>query len=160
MNTAQIHLALNHLPVIIVPVAVVLFLAGTRANQYVLCRAAAWALIFAGLSTIPTYLSGEGTEEMVEHLSGVAERTIEAHEDAALISAVAIALTALVAMGWLVRHREGAADDRRISAALIASAIVTTLLMMRTAHSGGLIRHPELTDATAPAEHHDGKDDD
>lgn len=142
---AQIHLAVNHLPVVgallaslVLAFAVATRRAGARNVGFGL-------LVFAGLSVLPAYFSGEGAEEVVEHRPGVSEALIETHEDAATralaatLAAGAIAAAALLA---LALRRERALQGLSI-AALIA-ALVSTVLIAQTAHLGGQIRHDEL----------------
>jgi hypothetical protein len=59
------------------------------------------------------FLSGEGSEEAIEHMAGVSEATIEAHAAAAKISLIEIlGLASLVAfaMEWMRRDLDRSCD--------------------------------------------------
>jgi hypothetical protein len=138
-NPAQIHLALNHIPVVSVILAIPLLLwARFRPAAYVI-------LVIGALTAVPAFLTGEGAEEVVEHAAGVAESAIHAHEEAAEGALVVMALTGALALAsiFLARLRE-----KTGLVATIAMTLVTAGMMGRAAHLGGLIRHPEIrTDA-------------
>ena len=53
-------------------------------------RLSCYVFVLMALLTIPVYLTGEGAEEIVEHLPGVPHELIEEHEESALGSLIAI----------------------------------------------------------------------
>jgi uncharacterized membrane protein len=144
MNTAQIHLALNHMPVIIIPVGLVIFLVGSLVKSRSVVKVGAWCLVVAGVLVLPAYFTGEGAEEIVEHLPGVLEDFIEEHEEAALPAAVLGGVTALLAAVYLIAARAGRIPPKVLSASVVVCAVAAVILFVRTAHLGGLIRHQEL----------------
>ncbi|MEO0332049.1 MAG: hypothetical protein AAF223_10235, partial [Bacteroidota bacterium] len=66
MNDAQIHLALNHFPIIGTLFGTVLLGIGVFGKNKSLLNTGLIILILMTLITIPVYLSGEGAEEIVE----------------------------------------------------------------------------------------------
>jgi hypothetical protein len=127
-----------------------------RKNQEIE-RAALLTIILVALLAIPTYLSGEPAEEVVHALPGVSSEAIEAHEESALPSLLALEITAVVALvGWLLA-RQGSHRARRLVILSLLLAILTSGLMIWTAHLGGRIHHQELRaetpSAPPPAEH-------
>jgi uncharacterized membrane protein len=144
MNAAQIHLALNHLPIGLVIVGVPLLLAAVLRKSKELRGAASMVLMLSALTAIPVYLSGEPAEEIVEHRAGVSERAIHEHEEAAELSLIFIEiLGALVLAAWLF-DRFKAPTPSRVWFGILALGLVNLGLFVRTAHLGGLIRHDEL----------------
>lgn len=152
LTSAQIHLAVNHLPVfaILFASAALAAAAITRRSDVRLLGLA--LAVFAGFSALPAYLSGEGAEEGVEHRPGVSEALIERHEDAAAWGLAAILGAGAVAAPGLatVRLRRDAAAHRLTVASLLV-AIVALGALARTAHLGGQIRHDELRAVAAAA---------
>ena len=145
MNAAQIHLALTHLPVVTALLAAATLAIGAVARNAATRRFGLALLVVAGLTAIPTQMSGEGAEEVVEHRPGVSEALIERHEDAA---GVALALTVLggaIAAGTLLAGRLG---RQRAAQALFATALAMSLAdtaaLAWVAHLGGEIRHDEI----------------
>lgn len=160
MNGAQLHLAVNHLPVVTVLLGT-LVLAAALLLRHDGVRQTAYALLAAaGLFAAPAYFSGEPAEEVVEGIPAVQEAVIEEHEQTAEAALVAAGITGVLALGLLVGERR-----KRLPAALpvvvLLSALGTTGAMGWTAHLGGLIRHPEIASAgaagasTATGERHD-----
>jgi len=73
MNATQIHLALNHIPVLLSITGGLILLFGLIKKNTPVMRTALILLVAAALFTLPVYLTGEGTEEAVEKLPGVSE---------------------------------------------------------------------------------------
>ena len=104
-------------------------------------------MISAALFTIPVYLTGEGTEELVEKMPGVSENMIEEHEEMAKIGLIIIILTGIAALGALIVKRKVSL----LKPAFVLCALLTFAsfgVMAQTAHLGGQIRHTELKNAT------------
>jgi uncharacterized membrane protein len=149
MNAAQIHLALNHLPIGLVLVGVPLLIASLVRKSKELRGAASIVLILSALATIPVFLSGEPTEEIVEHRPGVTEHLIHEHEEAGELSLIFVEiLGALVLVAWLLERFKGRAPSP-IWFGIVALGVINLGLFVRTAHLGGLIRHDELRPAGA-----------
>lgn len=144
MNAAQVHLALNHVPIGLVLVGVPLLLAAILRSSKELKGAAAIVLVFSALTAIPAYLSGEPAEEIVEHRAGVSEKVIHEHEEAAELSLIFVEiLGALVLAAWLFeRFKAPLPSSAWFAISLLG--LVNLGLFVRTAHLGGLIRHDEL----------------
>ncbi|MFC7671286.1 hypothetical protein ACFQT0_30695 [Hymenobacter humi] len=84
MNQAHWHLLLNHAPILGSLFGLVLLLLAVALRlQPVLLRTGLVTLIVAALLTIPTQLTGDGAEEVVEDQPGVSEPLIHEHEEAA-----------------------------------------------------------------------------
>jgi len=158
MNAAQIHLALNHAPLFLSIIGGGILILGMIKKNESLKTISLYMLVAAAIFTAPVYLTGEGTEELVENLPGVNEATIEAHEDMAKISLIIIIITGAVALlGLLLRKNAGMVKLVSIAAVLLSLASFGT--MAQTAHLGGLIRHTELQAGTTGAEGGDEKEE-
>jgi hypothetical protein len=68
MNQAQIHLALTHMPVILSLTGLVTLVVSLIMKNTVVIKTSFYIFLAAGLLSIPVYFTGEGAEEMVEHL--------------------------------------------------------------------------------------------
>ena len=150
LTSAQIHLAVNHLPVFgaLLATATLALAAVTRRGR---TRNLGFGfLVFAALSTLPAYFSGEGAEEIVEHRPGVSEALIERHEEAA-DRALAVTLTAglLAAAALLAVRLRRERTVRILSAIALFASLAATGLMGQAAHLGGQIRHDEIRSKNA-----------
>lgn len=159
MNAAQIHLALNHAPLFLSIIGAGLLVTGMLRKNETLKPIALFLFVAAALFTAPVFLTGEGTEEMVEHLPGVNEGYIEQHEDMAKISMVIIAVTGLIALVALLFRKRGGLAKMLYGISLVLS-LASFGTMAWTAHLGGLIRHTELQNGAVAAEQEKEAEDD
>ena len=75
MDTAYLHIVLNHLPIIGIPFGLGLLLLGILARNDSIKRAALFSFVILGVLTIPVYLTGQGGEDFVEeHFEGRGDR--------------------------------------------------------------------------------------
>jgi uncharacterized membrane protein len=147
-----LHLLLNHLPVIGTIFGLLLLLFALLCKSEEVKRSALGVFVFAALTAVPTYLTGEPAEEVAEHLPGVTHALIESHEEAALFALLAIGLTGLVSLGglWLARRAEKLPPWMIV--APLALALIAGGLLGWTANLGGQIRHTEIRQNATPAE--------
>jgi uncharacterized membrane protein len=151
MTGAHFHLAFNHVPVVLVPVAVVMLSYALASKSVDLTKGALVLLIVSTLFGAGAFLTGESAEEAVEQIPGVSPEAIEAHEELAPIAAAATALVGLFALVLLLKWRPGGATPWTMIATLVA-ALAAAMLLAWTAYLGGRINHPELReDPATPA---------
>jgi hypothetical protein len=152
ITAAQVHLAVNHLPVVGVFLAAATMLVGAVARQPHVRRCGLALAVFAAAAVSPAYFSGDGAEEIVEDRPGVSESTIERHEEAAEQAAVITVLAGIGAAAALVamwRNKQGIA--RGLFGMTLAVSLVAAVSMARVAHLGGQIRHDEIRPRIASA---------
>lgn len=147
MNWAHLHLLTNHIPVLGTLFGLLLLTWGMVRHNESIQRAALATFFVAALVAIPVFLTGEPSEDAVEHLVGTAESAIETHEDAAVLSLISVELLGLIAVLSVIWRRAGL--SRFVTRAALVVAVVTAGLMARTANLGGKIRHAELRGAAA-----------
>lgn len=144
MNPAQLHLWLNHIPVLGTIFATILLLVAAMRKNREIERVALVTLVIVAVLGIPTYLSGEPAEEVVHSLAGVSTDAVEAHEESALPSLLVLELTAVCALAGMFLTRRGHQQARRVVMLTLLLALVSSGFMMWTAHLGGRIHHQEL----------------
>ena len=145
MNQAHIHLLFNHFPIIGSIIAVLVLIAGMLLKNQTVRFVAYGLFVFAVLTTIPTFLTGEGAEEIVEEFPGVSHDLIHEHEESAEAALWLMVISGLMAciVFYLEQIQNQLAPKIRI--ALLAIALANVLFMARAGNSGGQIRHPELS---------------
>ena len=150
MNSAQVHLALTHLPVVLTLAGMIILIVSLIIKNTSVTRVGLYILIAAGLAALPVYFSGEGAEEMVENIPGVSEAIIEQHEDVAKLSLIAIIITAvagLIGLMSFITQRFG----KPVYIGVLLLSFIATGLLAQTAHLGGQIRHSEIRPGSALA---------
>ena len=145
MNTAHLHLLLNHVPVIGTAVAVALLGYAVARKSEELTRVSLGMLAILAVVGIGVFQTGEPAEEQVEGLAGVEEARIERHEEAALAATLLLAATGVVALGGLIAlRREGPRLVGRVGRWTLVLALAPTAAMAYAAYLGGQIRHTEI----------------
>ena len=107
MNGAQLHLMLNHLPVMGALFSLLLLGWSLIRRSTEIQKLALGVALLAGLSSVPAYLTGEPAEEVIEHTAGVDEAYIEEHESMgkfALWCGVALGVAAGAALAAGVKN--------------------------------------------------------
>ena len=144
MNGAQLHLALNHFPVVISLLSLVLLLWYWAGKSPDLKNAGLAFVILGGAFTGIAYFTGEPAEGVIEKLPGFSESLVHEHEEAAEFALIISGISALHAFAVFMLSR------RKPKLAFGALIVVTTLTLLncavflRTAHLGGLIKHEEI----------------
>lgn len=147
MNAAQIHLALNHAPLFLSLIGGGILIFGMIRKNESFKSLSLYLLAAAALFTAPVFFTGEGVEELVEHLPGVNQTAIERHEEMAKISLIIIIITGVVAVAGLFLRKNATIAKVIFGIALLLS-LASFGTMAQTAHLGGLIRHSELQNGT------------
>src|SRR4051812_33632459 len=99
MSPAQMHLALNHLPLFATLFAIVLIVIGLKWQETFLRQVGLGMLLFSAFASAPVYLSGEPAESQITGKPGVTQAQVHEHEAAALwalISAIVVGLAATI----------------------------------------------------------------
>jgi uncharacterized membrane protein len=148
MNPADIHLLLNHLPVIGFGIGLALFVVSLVSNQSELRRVGLVIFFLAAALTIVTYVSGNDARESLKKTPGVSGALMEAHESAALVAFVFMEITGFFSWIGLWIWRRPSRFARLNVGIVLILATMTLVLMSRAAYFGGAIRHPE-TEAAA-----------
>jgi len=143
-DLAHLHLLLKHFPTIGTILGLgLLLLAFVRRNDH-LTKVSFEVFFLIALATLPVYESGVAAQEALKGQSGVSETAIAAHQDAALLAFILMAITGTAAWLGLWQYRRiGRPTTATVSAVLVLS-VITVALMARAANMGGDIRHPEI----------------
>ena len=145
MNPAQVHLALNHFPIIGLLIVLIFYSYGLFSKSDAIQRISLVIMIFLALVSLPVYFSGEGAEEIVEEVSSVSHDLIHEHEEAgetAFMIMEALGLLSLVAL--ILMQRKKLTPVVRYLVLMVG--LVALLMMGRAGSLGGEIMHPELNE--------------
>ncbi len=144
MTATHIHLMLNHLPVVGVPLITLVLLWGLYRRSREIMRV---ALVLAIGLTLVTYVvvrSGEAAEEIVEEHPWASETLIETHEERgeqSLILMLVVGGLSAVAL-WRLR---GEGKPELVFPAIVAGALLVSAGSLGwTAWDGGQVRHDEI----------------
>ncbi len=155
MNSAHIHLFLNHVPVLGTVFGLLILAFGFVRKSDEVKQTALGIFVLSALVTIPVYLTGEPAEEIVENLAGVSEAIIEQHEDWAFYALILMEITGALALLNLVFFNRSFA--KQFLAVTTLSAVIAVASISWTASLGGQIRHTEVRGDAAQTVNPDGK---
>lgn len=140
MNEAHLHLLLNHTPILGSLFGLLVLAVGVATGSNPVIRTGLFTLLGAALLCLPTQLTGEGAEEVVEKLPGISHQLIQAHEEAAELGFWALELTGVFALLALLRPQR----EQLFILLTLAGALISFALLARAGNLGGQIRHTEI----------------
>jgi uncharacterized membrane protein len=149
-SLAHLHLLLNHLPIIVTALGLLLLVVAAVRRHDGLARVALTFFVGGGLSALPTYLTGEPAEDMVEDLPGVTNALIGRHEDAALVAAIIVGVLGLFALWALWRYRRPTTLPAWVVRVTLIGALAGSGAMAWTGLLGGEVRHTEIRPGVVP----------
>ncbi len=143
-NAAHLHLIINHWPLFGIPLAAVILSWGEWKGGPEYKKIGFMLLIFSALMTGLVSKSGDKAEDEIEHMPGISESMIEAHEDAAEPAFILSGVTALLALAGLWHHYRKDLIPRSLVVVTLLLSLVTIAFMARAANLGGKIHHEEI----------------
>lgn len=144
MNDAHLHLVLNHLPIILPIIGLLIMIGGLVFSSEILKRTAYLVFVLAAIVAIPSFATGEGAEDVVEKLSGVDENLIKKHEEIAEKFAILCYILGGISLLGLWSNFYKNSFTTIISYLVILICIITLYFAKQTGTSGGEIRHSEI----------------
>ncbi len=153
MNQAHIHLMIVHIPIVLVPLSLILYLIGhqwkSRPIKLVALNTFVAAAAFAGLA----FSFGEGAEEIVENVAGIAESAIESHEESAVVALWLTIALGLTSLAYLLSLKYAVQKARLFVVPVLLLGFLSSGALAYTAKEGGNIRHPEAFGQKGPPGH-------
>ena len=144
MNEAHWHLALNHLPIIITIVGLLIMIGGFLFKSEIIKRTAYCIFILAAITAIVAMSTGEGAEEAVEGIKGIDERFIEEHEETAEVFATLLYILGGLSVIGLWANWKKKSFSEIISFVTIGFTLIVFFYAKQTGTTGGEIRHTEI----------------
>jgi uncharacterized membrane protein len=143
LNWTHVHLMINHLPVIGLAVPIALLLIDlARKNRRLEWLSLQMFVVFAVLA-IPVFLTGSPANHKMREMPGISRDAIHRHSNAADFAFWAMGGLGAISLGTLYKFRASETAPPRLTAALLALALIALGLMIWTADLGGKIRHSE-----------------
>jgi uncharacterized membrane protein len=157
MDQAHIHLLITHLAILGSLLGGFVLVHGlwTRSPQ---TKIAAYnLLVLSAIGGSIAYFTGEGAEETVENIPGIAENLIEQHEESAIYALVSLIILGIAALVGLLLTLNKSSLTRTAAIAVLFLSLISFGFAARTGYLGGQIRHTEINSASAPAQQQNGE---
>lgn len=154
MNFVQIHLLLNHFPVIGSIIGFGLLVLSLFGKNNDLRRASLIVFAAVALITILAFASGKGAQLLLQGKPGISDAFVQRHEGAAMLALWFLEATGALALVGLWQVHSRARMARWNLSALVILSFLAVGLMVRTGNTGGEIGHAEIrpSQETTPTE--------
>lgn len=149
MDAAHLHLMLNHFPLAGMLGALLILAFARWSKNETLTRTGLALVVLSGVLTLPTFLTGEPAEKAIEHLPGISEDLIEAHEEAAEKIVWLVGIAAAVSAAGLVQAFRKGITPRWAVIGVSGLGLATAVSLAWVNNLGGRISHPEIRGKTA-----------
>jgi uncharacterized membrane protein len=144
MNYAHLHLMLNHFPVIGTLIGLAIILFGLIRKNDSLIKTGLVTFILMALITIPTFLTGEPSEKLMEKVVGTSEALIERHEEAAKFSLIVMEVLGTISLITMIISNKFQKFYKMMTVTTTLLAFLVIGMMAWTANLGGKIHHLEI----------------
>jgi len=144
MDAVHLHLIINHAPIFMTFVSLVVLIWGwIRSNDSIISLALV-GFIAAAVFSIIAVESGQEAEEAVEHLAGVSEHLIHEHAEAAETANWIGIILGIAALGGLFIQKYKASMMKVYLGFILILGAVSAGFYTYTGYEGGMIRHTEI----------------
>lgn len=144
MSGAHVHLLVNHLPIVGVGLAAMLWATAWWMGNTQMLKVLLGVCLLIAVGAMASMASGERAESVVEHLADVSKPMLEAHEEAAEFAFWITNVLGLTALAGLLKWRKGSAWPTWYSGTVMVLLLLGFGVMARVGYFGGMIRHAEL----------------
>lgn len=144
MNEVQYHLMMNHFPIIVPVIALMVLLGGYIFRSDMVKRTALALFVFGALSTFPAMFTGDRAEDLAQNLPEVTKEVIERHEEIAEQFAFIHYGLGILALAGLWASWKNHRFANLIIFAVLIFSLVSIVQGRKAGTSGGEIRHTEI----------------
>ena len=144
MDATHLHLVLTHFPIIGTIIGVGILAYGQFFKNTEIQKVALTTFILMAILTIPVFITGEESEETVEHIAGISEQLIENHEELAEKAIWLMGLLggiSLISFYAIIKNLSFAKTTTLIT---LVVSLATFGLFAQVGNLGGQIRHSEI----------------
>lgn len=153
MDGLQLHLLVNHVPIIGTIIGVMVVLVGAFLKMELVKRTGLVIYLATGLFVFAANFTGEDAEEIIEErVSWVSHDQIHEHEEAAETAMTITVIGLVLALIHLVNVPPSNSIQRLVLSAFLLAGIAGAIAVGIAGHEGGKIRRPDLG-TTAPIQH-------
>lgn len=144
MNAAHLHLLLNHIPILGSLFGTILLAVAVLRKDMSLIQASLVTLVVAAVFAVPTFLSGEEAEEILEKMPDISHEIIHEHEEIAEKAIWLMEIIGGLALVAIFLHLKKHRLRHLLTIVLLVLSLGNTAMMMIVGNTGGEIRHSEI----------------
>lgn len=144
MNGAQLHLAINHVPVILSLIGLAVLVWGWLSKNPEIKKVALVLIVANAFSAGAAFLTGEPAEDVLRNTPSFSRHLIHEHEEAGEAALIVSIVAGVAALGTLLLAQKKPALSNYLMYATLILMVMTSIAFLKTAHEGGLIKHDEI----------------
>ncbi|URC11696.1 hypothetical protein [Flavobacterium sp. B183] len=144
MNGAHYHLVLNHLPIIIPIVGLLVLIGGFIVKSEIVKRTAYCIFILGAIAAFGAIATGDGAEHVVKQIEGISKSLIHEHEEKAEVFALSSYVLGVGSIIALWSNWKNKSYANYIALALLIYCLAVLYFGQQTGTTGGEIRHSEI----------------
>jgi len=144
MDATHLHLVLSHFPIIGTIIGVGILAYGQFFKNTEIQKVALATFILMAILTIPVFLTGEESEETVEHIAGISEQLIENHEELAEKAIWLMGLLGGLSLISFYAVIKKLSFAKTMTLITLVVSLATFGLFAQVGNLGGQIRHSEI----------------
>ena len=158
MNDAQLHMVVNHFPIIGTIFGLGILITGIVMKNTVVKNVAYVLFVIAAIFGAVSMSTGEGAEEIAENLPSVTDQIIHEHEEMAEKLALVLYVLGGISLLGLFMNFKNHAKANLISYLAFVIALVGVFLGKQTGTTGGEVRHTEIRENATVSNPSEAKD--
>lgn len=144
MNGAHYHLVLNHFPIIIPFIGLLVIIGGFMVKSEIVKRTAYCIFVLGALASFAAIATGDGAEQTVVQINGISKNLIHEHEEKAEVFALLSYILGLSSIAALWCSLKKKSFARYIGFSILVYCLVVLYFAQQTGTTGGEIRHSEI----------------
>jgi uncharacterized membrane protein len=144
MTDAHLHLVVNHFPIIGTILGFGVLFAGIALKNNTVKNVSYTLFVVAAIFAALSMGTGEGAEEMVEHMPNIGKKIIHEHEEIAEKLAIVLYVLGVVSLLGLYTNIKNHTKAKLISYVVLVIAAIGIYLAQKAGTTGGEIRHTEI----------------
>ena len=144
INSAHLHILLNHLPITFVILGLIVLLSGYIFKSEITKRIASLVFIFGTVFGFVSLYTGENAKVVIKGLKGFDARIVTTHEDTALEFLTFLYILGILSIINLWLRWKRKSFYKVVHVFVVLTAIVSIYFAIKAGISGGLISHSEI----------------
>jgi len=145
LNTALAHIILVHIPIVVTPILVYIGWKAFQSKTTKDYKIFYWFVLVASLLTVAVYFTGPQTAEWVKtHVTNYPQELVENHALWGRFVFIGSVFAGVLALMAVLNYAQEEIPHKAIPWILMLLLVLNILLLLYTAHLGGMIRRPDL----------------
>jgi len=144
-NSALLHIMFVHLPVIGTPILLFLGWKALRAKRIKVYKLFYWLTLATSLMTVVVYYTGPQTAEWIKiHMAEYPKELVETHALWGRFAFIGSVLSGILALMAILNYAQEEKPHKAVPYVLVLVLLINFIILIYTAHFGGMIRRPYL----------------